>query len=199
MTDKKGDILEGLTEDQKVTAYYGACDITGTIPHDNENVKDKLQLTTAQRFMLSRRTELSVITPQFVMIKSCTFLSPDKDGWICQIGFNAEDFNLSSEKYPYPRYLRLFVIFTKDDTNRTLRLEIQDPSLGGLDGYYYRRLNFINFEQAATMYTAEMQYVATILGTDLYLRAKSHIPYQDANFKEITLSFFVGYDGEKHE
>ena len=52
-------------------------------------------------------------------------------------------------------------------------------------------LTFYNFEGPSPVYNKEPLVLGTIGNSHLLLRAKIQTPYQDASFRDITLSFFL--------
>lgn len=127
----------------------------------------------------------------YSMVKTLTFMTEDLGNFVLKTEFKED---IPPQLTPRKIFLFLSFNFMSIDNvpPSIVAAPIQIEGAQNPDPDFFNLLNItlVNFDDSTPVYSKEPVYLATIWGKEIHLRVKVQRPYDGANFRDITLTFF---------
>ena len=125
------------------------------------------------------------------MIKSYTFMTENLENFVLKTDF-VED--IPPQLAPRKIFVLLYFNFITIDKvpPSVYAAPIDSPNAPKIDIDFFNilTLNLINFDDITPVYSRDPVFLTQLWGQAIYLRIKVQRPYEGADFRDITLTFF---------
>lgn len=126
----------------------------------------------------------------YTMTKSVNFLTENLENFIFKVEF-MEEFPLQLGPRKIILFLYLNFISAKNIPPAVFTSPLPFENVPAQEMFPLVNVNFVNFDDVTPVYTREPVFLTSFWGKDIFIRAKVQRPYDGADFRDITLTFFL--------